>query len=352
MEQRELGKTRLQVSVICMGTMTFGQQNTQDQSFAMLDRALDAGVNFYDAAELYPIPPGEKTYGDTERIVGNWIEARKNRDEVILATKVMGRADIGYAERSVKQKEARLDRQSVLDACDASLKRLKTDYIDLYQVHWPERAVNKFGQFAYVYPGQEKDVVAIEETLSALGELVTSGKVRHIGLSNETPWGISRYLECSDKPHQPRVVSIQNPYNLLHRSYEVGLSEFSIREQVGLLAYSPLAAGMLSGKYLNGAEPAGARMTLFGRRFSQYGTDRCDRVIGKYAALAKKAGMDCATLAHRFVIAQPFVTSSIIGTTSLEQLEVALRAEQKPLAVEVMEEIQKIHIEDPVPFIT
>ena len=259
---RPLGQTGLDVSLLTLGTMTWGQQNTESEAHAQIDQALAAGVNLLDAAEMYPVPPMEETYGATERIIGNWFSKTGRRNEVLLATKAMGPGMVSYVLGG-----PRLTREQVIAACEASLKRLQTDVIDLYQLHWPERPTNYFGKLSYTH--NDRLGAPIEETLRALETLVQSGKVRHVGVSNETPWGVAEYLRLSRDAGLPRIASIQNPYSLLNRSFEIGLAEFAHREQVGLLAYSPLAFGMLSGKYLIDIWPANGRLTLF-KRFSRY----------------------------------------------------------------------------------
>jgi len=253
MEYRRLGATELEVSLICLGSMTWGEQNSEAEGHAQMDYAFDHGVNFIDTAEMYAVPPKATTYGKTEEIIGNWIEANGRRDEIILATKVAGRANrLSYVRPHLHDGDTRLDRQSIMEACDNSLKRLKTDYIDLYQLHWPERQTNFFGTYGYTH-NPDDDAISLEETLSVMDELVTAGKIRHVGVSNETPWGLMEFLRLHETKGMSRVQSVQNPYNLLNRSYEVGMAEISCRENLGLLAYSPLAMGALSGKYLNGA---------------------------------------------------------------------------------------------------
>ena len=344
MEYRPLADSGIDVSVLCLGTMTFGEQNTEAEAHAQLDLAMDAGINFIDTAEMYPVPPRGETQGRTEAFIGSWLRKRGRRDRIVLATKVTGPADwLDY----LRDGHNRLDRTNIRAAVEASLARLGTDYIDLYQVHWPDRPTNFFGELGYRYP--EKDLsVPIDETLDALGELVDEGKVRHIGLSNETPWGLSRYLAIADVERRPRVVSIQNPYNLLNRSFEIGLAEFSHREKVGLLAYSPLAFGVLSGKYLNGARPEGARLTLF-NRFSRYSNTEATRATEDYVALARRYGLDPARMALAFVNSRPFVTSNIIGATSLEQLANDIASIELRLSDDVMEEIEAIHRRQPNP---
>lgn len=345
METRKLGKTDLEVSKICLGTMTFGEQNSEAQAFEQLDYAVANGVNFIDCAEMYPVPPKPETYGRTEEIIGNWLEQRGKRQQLVLATKVTGRGEGNSGVGHIRG-GPRLDRAQILQACDDSLARLKTDYIDLYQVHWPERQSNYFGKLGYQH--SDDDGVDISETLSALHELVAAGKVRHIGLSNETPWGVHRYLRLASHGNRPRIASIQNPYSLLNRTFEVGLAEMAIREQCGLLAYSPLAFGTLSGKYLNGARPAGARLTLF-ERFQRYTGERAISATEQYVQLAEDFGLDPAQMALAFVSQQPFVTANIIGATTMEQLRINIASSDLELSADQLEAIEAVHRQNPNP---
>jgi aryl-alcohol dehydrogenase-like predicted oxidoreductase len=338
MEYRTLGATDLKVSAICLGTMTFGQQNTEADAHAQLDMALARGVNFIDTAEMYPSPPSAEAFGRTETQIGTWLARNKSkRDTLILATKVTGACN-NLAH--VRDGTGRLDRKTIFEALDASLKRLQTDYVDLYQVHSPSRYVPCFGRLDYEHR-PERDGVPIAETLDALGELVQQGKVRHIGVSNETPWGVMEYLR-----HQgggrPRIQTIQNAYSLMNRVFEIGLSEVCLRERVGLLTYSSLAMGTLSGKYLNGARPPGARMTLFGR-FDRYTRPRAEAAAATYVTLARKAGIDPAQMALAFALARPFVASVIIGATTLQQLDSNLGAAAVKLPAALIKEIDDIH---------
>ncbi|WJN58751.1 NADP(H)-dependent aldo-keto reductase [Pseudomonas sp. SO81] len=343
MEYRQLGRSDLSVSALCLGSMTWGEQNSEAEGFAQIDRARAAGINFLDTAEMYPVPPRGDTYGATERIIGNYFKARGNRAEWILASKVAGPGNgIDY----IRGGQLKHNRQHIVAALDESLKRLQTDWIDLYQLHWPERSTNFFGQLGYRH--QEQDSTPLQETLEVLGEQVKAGKIRHIGLSNETPWGTMKFLQLADSQGLARAVSIQNPYNLLNRSFEVGLAEVAIREQCGLLAYSPLAFGMLSGKYANGARPANARITLFSR-FSRYTNPQAQAACDRYVQLAREHGLDPAQMALAFVTRQPFVTSNIIGATSLEQLERNLGSIDLQLSAGVLEGIEAIHREQPNP---
>ena len=344
MQYRKLGHTDIDVSVICLGTMTWGEQNSQEQGFEQMDYALDQGVNFFDSAELYAIPPKAETYGRTEEIIGNWFAKTYKRDRVILATKVCG--PTGWCPH-IREGKARLDKKNIFAACEASLKRLKTDYIDLYQVHWPERKANFFGQLGYE-PQDDHEATPIIETLEALSELVAAGKVLHVGISNETPWGLMRYLHAADTTGLARIVSIQNPYSLLNRSFEVGLAEISCREKVGLLAYSPLAFGTLSGKYLHGAKPEGARITLFSD-YTRYTGVRGVAATESYVQLARKHGLDPAQMALAFVNTRPFLTSTIIGATTMAQLKSNIASTDLCLSDEVLAGIESIHAGNPNP---
>ena len=338
MQYRRLGRTDINVSLLSLGTMTWGEQNTEAEAVEQLDYAIDQGINFIDTAELYPVAPMEKTQGRTETYLGNWLNRRKDRDKLIIASKVCATADwIPY----LRNGNARLDKQNIETALNASLKILQTDYLDLYQPHWPERDTNYFGKLGY-YHAPEKDGVPIEETLGVLNDLVQSGKIRHIGLSNETAWGISEYCRLSDQNHFPRIVSIQNPYNLLNRSYEIGMSEFAHREDIGLLAYSPMAFGVLSGKYLNDAKPEGARITLF-ERFSRYTNEIGIACTEAYVNLAKASGLDPAQMALAFVNTRPFLTSNIIGATNMTQLRSNIASLDINLSKDVLREIENIH---------
>lgn len=349
MERRRLGRTDIEVSVICLGTMTWGEQNSEAEGHAQIDRALERGVNFLDTAEMYAVPPRAETAGRTEEILGTWLAAnRARRGDLVIASKVAGRAKrLPWLRPHLNDGETRLDRRSILEAVEGSLKRLQTDYIDLYQLHWPERKTNYFGQLGYEHD-PEDDPVPIEETLRALDELVRSGKVRHIGLSNETPWGMMAFLRLAEREGLPRVVSVQNPYNLLNRTFEVGCAEAAIREDVGLLAYSPLAMGVLSGKYLDGGMPEGSRMALFGKYFPRYLSARAQGETAKYAALARKHGLNPAVMANAFVNRQPFLTSNIIGARTLDQLDAALSSAETVLSAELLQEIEAIHAETPI----
>jgi aryl-alcohol dehydrogenase-like predicted oxidoreductase len=344
MRYRPLGHTDIQVSELCLGTMTFGEQNSEADAFAQLDRAVAAGINFIDTAEMYPVPPRAETQGRTETHIGNWLAARGGRDRLILATKVAGPGDwIDY----LRMPGRRLDRRNIEAALDASLRRLRTDYIDLYQLHWPDRETNYFGKLGYQPPAAD-DSVPLAETLGVLADLVRAGKVRHVGLSNETPWGTMHALHLAETRGLPRMVSIQNPYSLLNRTFEIGLAEVALRERCGLLAYSPLGFGMLSGKYRNGARPEGARLTLYSR-FDRYSNPQAVAATGRYAGIAERHGLDPAQMALAFVTSRPFVTSNIIGATTMEQLDSNLASADLTLSDEVLAEIEAVHTEQPNP---
>lgn len=350
MEFRRLGRTDLSVSLICLGTMTWGQQNTEAEAHAQLDYALERGINFIDTAEMYPVPPQAETAGRTETYIGTWLKARKNRDKIVLATKVAGR---GYPSRGsfewLREKgvaATELSPKQIRYAVEASLRKLQTDYIDLYQTHWPDRTTNNFGKAEYVHA--EEQTNAIEDILGAMQDLVKEGKIRAFGLSNESPWGVMRHLHLAETRGLPRAASIQNPYNLLNRWYESGLAEITHREDVGLLAYSPLAMGVLAGKYLGGARPPGARLTLF-TRFTRYSNPQVDRAAERYVALAQKHGLDPAQMALAFVNTRPFVAANIIGATSLAQLKTDIDSIDVKLSQEVIDGIEAIHRDQPNP---
>jgi aryl-alcohol dehydrogenase-like predicted oxidoreductase len=347
MEIRKLGRTDLSVSALCLGSMTWGQQNTEAEGHAQLDYALSRGVNFIDTAEIYSIPPKAETQGSTERIIGSWLAARKNRDKVIIATKVAGRGDASYLRAGAHSPT--LDKKNIAAAIDGSLQRLRTDYVDLYQLHWPDRSVPLFGSGGTVFrKPTPRPEVPIEETLDALNDLVKVGKVRHIGLSNETPWGVARFLRAAEMGFGPRVVSIQNAYNLINRTFDMGLAEFAVRDRVGLLAYSPLAQGYLTGKYQNGARPAGARTTLFNRG-DRYEKPGVEAAVDAYLALAREAGLDPSQLAIAFVTSRPFVTSNIIGATTLPQLKADIDGCLLKLSDAALKDIEELHLTFPNP---
>ena len=348
MKYRKLGNTEIDVSVICLGTMTFGEQNNQAEGFEQMDYAIDRGVNFFDTAELYAVMPRKETYGKTEEIIGNWFKERKNRDRVILASKIASKSenDLNWIRRG--SSNLGFDRKNMEEAINNSLKRLQTDYIDLYQLHWPERKVPKFGVLDFEYDPNDK-WTAIEEVLENLERLVKAGKIRYVGLSNETPWGVMKFLQLSSEKNLPRMMSIQNVYSLVNRVFDVANSEVSIREKCGLLAYSPLAGGRLSGKYIGNKKPANARYTIWPRRFSRHHTKRGEIAIESYFKLAKKYGIAPSTFANSFVNDRPFVTSNIIGATTMAQLKENIDSVEVTLSKEILSEIENIHLSDPNP---
>jgi aryl-alcohol dehydrogenase-like predicted oxidoreductase len=344
MQRSRLGRTDIRVSRLCLGTMTFGEQNSETEAYAQLDRALDLGIDFIDTAEMYPVPPRAETQGRTESFVGRWLAARRCRDRVVLATKVSGPGDWITWLRGGGH---RLDRANIEAALEASLRRLRTDYVDLYQLHWPDRETNYFGKLGYT-PAAEDRSVPLLETLEVLSDLVRAGKVRHIGVSNETPWGLMSCLALAERHGLPRMVSIQNPYNLLNRTFEIGLAEVALREQCGLLAYSPLGFGVLSGKYLNGRHPSKARLTLF-ERFGRYSNQESQWATAEYVALARRRGLDPAQMALAWVTSRPFVTATVIGATTLGQLESDIASANLTLSGELEAEIESIHRRQPNP---
>ncbi len=346
MQYRKLGRTDLEVSLIGLGTMTWGRQNTQDEGFEQMDYALEQGINFFDTAEMYAVPPNAETYGKTETIIGNWFNARKNREKVILATKIAGP---GMAW--VREGNNTIDRKNILLAVEGSLTRLKTDYIDLYQLHWPNRGSYHFGQIWDYAPNFDKAAVEANfiEVLETLDELIKAGKIRHIGLSNETAWGTCKWLELSEKYKLPRMASIQNEYSLMARHFEPDLSEISLHEDCGLLAWSPLTRGLISGKYLNGAMPEGTRLAIDSRK-EHRANPQTDATIEAYMALAKEHNLDVCQMALAFVNQQPFVTSNLIGATSMEQLKSNIDSINLTLSQEVIDGIKTVRRRFPMSF--
>lgn len=340
MQYRPLGRTGLEVSAICLGTMTYGEQNTEAEGHAQMDYALDRGINFFDTAELYSIPPKPDTQGSTERVIGSWFKARGNRDKVILATKVCGLSEMTWFRDDGSP--ARPTRGQIREAVEKSLTRLQTDYIDLYQLHWPGRPIAYFGSNPTRWKSVAGDETPIAETLDAFAELVKEGKVRHIGLSNESAWGTMAFLHEAERTGGPRAASVQNAYHLLNRTYETALAEVSLREDVGLLAYSPLAQGYLTGKYQNGARPAGARSTLFNRG-QRYQTPGAEAAIDDYLAIAREAGIDPAQFAIAFCLSREFMTSVIIGTTTMEQLTNDIDAINVAFTPELEAKVDSVH---------
>ena len=349
MNFRNLGKTNLKVSTICLGTMTWGEQNTPKDAFEQIDYALDKGVNFFDTAEAYSVPMRRETRGSTNRIIGEWFKKNKNnRNKIILADKVSGKSKSPWMRPNGEN--CRLNKKNIDFAVDRSLKDLNTDYIDLYQVHWPDRPYDPFsGKLEYQHKKSNELVIEIDETLDALTNLVKSGKVRYVGISNETPWGTSQYLRHSNEKKLERIVSIQNAYNLLNRSFEVGLAEIAIREKVGLLAYSPLASGYLSGKYRNKKMPKNSRIALFGYYFPRYQTENGQKAIEEYWNLAKSFGLNLSQMSIKFCEIQNFVTSVIIGATTMAQLKTNIDSVDINLNKEIIEKIGEVQKKNPNP---
>ena len=335
MNYKKLGNTDLKVSTICLGTMTWGEQNTEAEAFEQMDFALTEGVNFWDTAELYAVPPKEETYGHTEKIIGNWLKKNKKREDIILATKVAGpsRDYLRNGENSFVGK-------NLENALNDSLKRLNTDYVDLYQLHWPERNVNNFGRLGYEH--KENDWNQFEDVLNELKKYVDKGKIRYVGLSNETPWGVMNYIKLSKDKNLPRMMSIQNPYSLLNRSYEVGLAEVSIREQIGCLSYSPLASGYLSGKYRNGELPKGSRMERDYDFWTRYRKPNTEKAVEEYFKIREKYGLDMSQMSIKFCEEQEFMTSVIIGATTMDQLKTNIESVKVNLDQEVINDINNV----------
>jgi len=342
MNYKKLGNTDLEVSTICLGTMTWGEQNTQEEGFEQMDYALDQGVNFWDTAELYAVPPRKETYGHTEIIIGNWFEKTKKRDQVILASKVAG-----PARNYLRNGENSFTGPNLESALENSLKRLKTDYIDLYQLHWPERNVNNFGRLNYTH--KENNWNQFEDILGELNKYIDKGKIRYVGLSNETPWGVLNYLKISKEKNLPRMMSIQNPYSLLNRSYEIGLSEVSIREEIGCLAYSPLASGYLTGKYRNNNFPKGSRMERDFDFWTRYRKPNTEKAIELYYEISNKYGLDMSQMSLKFCEIQDFMTSVIIGATTMEQLKTNIESVNIKLSDDVIKEINNVQTIYPNP---
>ena len=348
MKYRKLGTTDINVSIICLGTMTWGEQNSQSEAFDQMDYAVEKGINFFDTAELYAVMPRKETYGKTEEIIGNWFQKSGKRQNIVLASKIASKSTGLEWIRGGKEKLG-FDKKNMCAAVDASLKRLKTDYIDLYQLHWPERKVPLFGKLDFEYDSEDLKWLQIDEVLENLNDIIKSGKIRYIGLSNETPWGVMKFLQKTKEKNLPRMMSIQNAYSLVNRIFDIANSEVSIRENCGLLTYSPLAGGRLSGKYLNGAQPKNARYSLWPSRFSRHATERGDNAIAKYLQLAKKHNIPIAKMANAFVNDRPFVTSNIIGATSMDQLRENIDSINLTLSEDILENIQEIHSGDPNP---
>ena len=337
MNYKKLGSTDVDVSTICLGTMTWGEQNSKADGFEQMDYAIDNGVNFWDTAEIYAIPMREETYGETENIIGEWFKKTKKRDKIILATKVSGPTSKEY----IRGGGCSYDKKSMSEALEKSLKRMQTDYIDLYQLHWPERNTNFFGKQGYEHDSNEKNWIAFEEILENLKKFVDAGKIRYVGLSNETAWGLAKCLELSKLKNLPKMMAVQNPYNLLNRTYEVGLAEISVREQSGLLAYSPLAFGYLTGKYRNNNMPKGSRIDLF-KDFTRYNNENSIKAIEEYYKISQKFNLDFAQMSIKFCEIQPFVTSVIIGATTMQQLKTNVESVNVKLNNEIINEINEV----------
>jgi len=337
MNYKKLGNTDIDVSTICLGTMTWGEQNTQEEGFEQMNYALEQGVNFWDTAELYSVPPKAETYGYTEIIIGNWFKETKRRNEVILATKVAG-----PMRKYLRGGGNNYNIQKMSQAIEESLKRLQTDYIDLYQLHWPERNTNMFGKLGYTHNENEGEWNKFEDILDCLQKFVKEGKIRQVGLSNETPWGVSKFLQLSNEKKLPRMVSIQNPYSLLNRTYEVGLAEISIRDEIGLLAYSPLASGYLTGKYRNNRIPKNSRLDLDREFWTRYDKPNTSKAVDAYFYIAKKYDLDFTKMSLKFCEIQPFTTSVIIGATTMEQLKTNIESVNIKLPNNVINEINEI----------
>ncbi len=343
MKFKKLGNSDLNVSLICLGTMTWGTQNSEKDAFEQMDYALGQDVNFFDTAELYSVPPNATSYGKTEKMIGNWFQKRKNRKKIILASKIAGPGCdwIRGGENNYSEKK-------IGEAIDGSLKRLKTDYIDLYQLHWPERSTNCFGRREFSINENERAWNDFENILNALEKFIKKGKIRYIGVSNETPYGLSKYLELSKNKNLPRMMSVQNPYSLVNRTYEIGMSEISIRERCGLLVYYPLAAGALSGKYRNGKMPEKARMTLF-KGWERMINPLAMSAYEEYYKVAKEFNITMVQLAQAFVNSRPFVTSNIIGATTMEQLKENISSINVEFTEEMMERVNSVHNNNPNP---
>ncbi len=342
MNYKKLGNTDINVSTICLGTMTWGEQNTQNEAFGQMNYSLENGVNFWDTAELYAVPPKAETYGHTETIIGNWFEETKKRKDVILASKVGG-----PSRKYMRNGENSFAGKNLEDALHGSLKRLKTDYIDLYQLHWPERNVNNFGKLGYEH--KENDWNKFEDVLENLKKFIEQGKIRYVGLSNETPWGVMNYLQLAKDKDLPRMMAIQNPYSLLNRSYEVGLAEVSIRENIGCLAYSPLASGFLSGKYRNKQFPKGSRMERDFDFWTRYRKPNMENAVEDYYKISQKFELDMSQMSIKFCEVQDFMTSVIIGATTMEQLKTNVESVKVNLDSEVIKEINNVQKKYPNP---
>ncbi|MDC0178055.1 aldo/keto reductase [Polaribacter sp.] len=344
MKYTKLPTTNIKVSKICLGTMTWGNQNTQEEAFEQMDYAIEQGVNFFDTAELYPVPATPETYADTERIIGNWFQKTGNRENIVLASKIAGGGDYTKHIRT-----GGYTKETITEAIEGSLKRLQTDYLDLYQLHWPSRGVNCFGTRDYPFKTASKEAENHLEILETLNEFVKNGIIKAIGLSNETPWGTMKYLQTAEAHNFIKPVTIQNSYSMIHRAYEYGMSEVSLREDIGLLAYSPLAQGVLSGKYIDGNSPEGSRGNLFPRFIARYMGDASLVAVKRYHEIAKKNGLSLTELSLAFINQLPFVTSNIIGATKMSQLKENIASIDIDLSDEIITEINAVHADIPNP---
>ncbi len=344
MKYTALGNTDIQVSKICLGTMTFGEQNTEKEAHEQLDYAISQGINFIDTAELYAIPSTKENNGLTEKYIGTWLKSRTDRDQLIIATKIAGPSSFAHYIRNPLQYTP----EQIHIAIDGSLRRLQTDYIDLYQLHWPERKTNCFGKLGYIHDESDDWEDNMLEVLQTFDEFIKIGKIRHFGISNETPWGMMRFLHLSDKYELPRCVSIQNPYSLLNRTFEIGLAEIAIREQAGLLAYSPMAFGLLSGKYHKEEDPKNSRISLY-PRMSRYNSQLSFDATARYLQIAERHGISLAQLSLAFVNTRPFITSNIIGATTMEQLKENIDSVNFELSTNTLKEIEDVHHQIPNP---
>ena len=346
MKFNQLGHSDLSVSEICLGTMTYGEQNTEAEGFQQLDYAISQGVNFIDTAELYAIPPKAETYGTTEVVIGNWLKQRGWRDDLILASKIAGPGPDWIPH--IRGGHSRFDAANIDQALNDSLSRLQTDYLDLYQLHWPERQTNYFGKLGFQEPVDEIMLTPVVDTLQALKKHIDAGKIRYIGLSNETPWGIMRFISVARQLDLPLIVSVQNPYSLINRSYEVGCAEISFREQVSLLSYSPLGFGVLSGKYLDNQAPANARLNLW-PHYARYSNEQAVKATRAYVNLAEEFALEPAQMALAYVNSRPFNAATIIGATTMAQLKNNIASSDLTLSAELLERIEAIHQQQPNP---